>query len=350
MKTHNTDSTPALDAEEQQLRELAAAADEGKQIEIPDNDADERGAREPESDGTDGSDPSNDAGTAEDSQKKSEGQKPEAKANEEKAKGDADKTKADDKAKSDPKESAYAKLQKEQERLARNRREFEEEKAKIRAELEAERHQLRQQTRTKPEAAQLDDPLAKYSPEDLDKAAERFEAAGKYDLAQDARQAAKDKRAAAATQAQREAKGEQQQPAKPDAQQGPTPEFMAQWKAHLERETEANPDLKDKESALYKATAGLLAKEPWLSRMPDGISKAVQVAKLQAEASAVPGLKQQIATMQKELDELRAATSPAAGRAESRGRTQIPVDEMSDDEAEAELRRLASEADRLVPA
>jgi hypothetical protein len=329
---NDKDQQPALDAEERQLRELAATADSDQGYHDND-DAAERGGREPEA-GTkeQNSEKSQDAGTAAVSPKTEDrGQKTE----------DSQKAEQKTEQKADPKETAYTKLQKEQERLARNRREFEEEKARERAALETERQKLRTET-TKP-APRSDDPLNGFTAEQLDTAADKLEAQGKYDLANEARKAAAERRKAPKA----EDRGQRTEDGSDKAGQA-TPEFMQQWRANLEREVEANPELRSKDTPLYQATAKVLQTEPWLQKMPDGINKAVRVAKLQAEAAAVPTLKAKIAEMEKELTDLRTATSLSGGSAESRGRAKKPLQEMSDSEAEAEIRQLAAETDALA--
>lgn len=321
----NTDSAPALEAEGAQLRALAVAEDSGNPVEIQQPAADHGGPAEQDGASEQGANGGSDAATSPKTDKpgtalpSDKGTQPPAK-----------------KEQPAQEESAYARLKKDQARLARNRQEHQAEREQFlreREQLQREREEFERQRTTPPPAEKS--PLAEFSEEALAQYAEDAEADGRH--AQAARARAEIERRKA------------QPPPAPQRQQGSDPvsqeRFVAAWKGNLETLTKENPDLGNPQSELYQETAGILKARPILHTYPDGIKDAVTLAKLQKEASAVPGLRKKVTDLEQEVQRLRAATTPAGGAPEQRGGAAKPFEQMSAEEQRASLRRQAAEAD-----
>lgn len=252
-------------------------------------------------------------------------------------------------------ESEYTKRRKQLEadtaRLNRNRQEFEEEKRREREALAREREAAQRERATRERATP--DPMPGWSAQELSEAAERFEEAGKYAAADEARARAKEKRAwerqqqqaAAAPTRETGAGGRESAPAGRMTQE----QFVAKWKENLDREVGANPDLGKQDTPLYREVSALLKEEPLLSQLADGISKAVKYAKLRLEAGAVPGLKEKVAALEREVSDLRKATSLGGGGAESRGAPKR-FEDMTESEQLAHMDREARDYDRQMQA
>lgn len=186
-----------------------------------------------------------------------------------------------------------------------------------------------------------------YTAEQYDKAATDWEAKGNYELADLA------KEAAAKLRAQEKGETEHRRPAREDRPNTPpdqtpgSPEFREKWNGHLAelRESEEYKDLGNKESELFKSTAGILHQEPRLSKFNDGIRIAAEIAKLRIEAGSASALKTKLEEATKELEKLRKATTPGSGGGESRGAASKPFEEMSGAEQAAHLKRAAAEVD-----
>ena len=111
-------------------------------------------------------------------------------------------------------------------------------------------------------------------------------------------------------------------------------------------EVEANPELKDSTSTLYKAVSEMLQNHAILRNYPAGIKDAVGIAKIRLKAESASDLEKKVAKYESELAQLRKATTPASGQPSAPAR-QKQFHELSSNEQEKELLRMAAEADRM---
>jgi hypothetical protein len=256
-------------------------------------------------------------------------------------------------------ETPEQKAQKERERFARNREELyqrHEEFKRLRADLDARERALidREQRIRAAQAARPAGPIKDqhgFTAAQYEKYAEEAEKRGKFDLADEAKAAAKalreQEQQASQQRGQPDAGADLFHDAKPDERPG-TPEFNAAWQRHLQ-ELEGSKefaDLKNRDSALFKTTAGILHAQPRLSMFNDGIRLAAEIARMKLDAGAVPDLRTKLEEANKELEKLRKATSPGASGGESRGAAAKPFEEMTTAEQEAHLKKAAAEVDQ----
>jgi hypothetical protein len=122
-------------------------------------------------------------------------------------------------------------------------------------------------------------------------------------------------------------------------------ELKSSWDKNLLEEVEANPDLRDSNSTLYKAVSEMLQNHAILRNYPAGIKDAVGIAKVKLQAETASDLKKKVAEYESELAQLRKATTPASGQPTGPAKTKA-FHELSLDEQERELMKMASEADR----
>jgi len=122
-------------------------------------------------------------------------------------------------------------------------------------------------------------------------------------------------------------------------------ELKSSWDKNLLEEVEANPDLKDSNSTLYKAVSEMLQNHAILRNYPAGIKDAVGIAKVKLQAETASDLKKKVAEYESELAQLRKATTPASGQPTGPAKTKA-FHELSLDEQERELMKMASEVDR----
>jgi len=334
--TDTTDSSVDIDFSEEQLRLAAQALDEG-------NDTVEINA-EPVHGGSD----TNEGVEAEQSADSQSTDNAEHQ-------GEQGEDSKPDSAQTEPKESNYAKAKKNAERFDRNWKKLQEQQselAKQRVELAAREAALQQRSQPQAPAPQPTETPTGNTPERYEEAALEWEREGKFDMAELARAQAKQLRSNPQAAAPAPQQFQQQQVQQPTPQQanGPgTPAFIQTWNENLRSlEAEADfADLKNRDSALYKATAGVLQEDARFSYFPDGIRVAARIAKLRVEAGAVPELQSKVQAYEQELAKLRAATSPSRGAPNSRGQAK-PFEELSLAEQEKELMRLAREVDNAA--
>ena len=203
------------------------------------------------------------------------------------------------------------------------------EKARIKAEREA-----LESERAKGQASQSGSETQKagnrrFSSEDYRDAAKSYREEGRDDLAKLAEEKA--------TQIETEDKQEFERKTQE--------ELKSAWDKNLLREVEENPDLKDSNSKLYKAVSEMLQNHAILRNYPAGINDAVGIAKVKLKAEAASDLEKRVAEYEREIAQLRKATTPA------KGQPSIPAKkkefhQLSLDEQEQELLRMAAEADR----
>ena len=110
-------------------------------------------------------------------------------------------------------------------------------------------------------------------------------------------------------------------------------------------EVEANPELKDSSSSLYKSVAEMLQNHAILRNYPAGIKDAVGIAKVKLQAESASDLRKKVAEYESELAQLRKATTPASGQPKGPAKTKA-FHELTLDEQERELMKMASEVDR----
>jgi len=202
------------------------------------------------------------------------------------------------------------------------------EKARIKAEreqIEAER------ARKTPETPQSETKSSsrKFSAEDYREAAKSYRDEGRDDLAKLAEQKA----------------GDIEVEERKEVEQKTQAELKSAWDKNLLDEVEANPELKDSNSTLYKAVSEMLQNHAILRNYPAGIKDAVGIAKVKLQAESASDLKKKVAEYEKELSQLRKATTPASGQPKGPAKTKA-FHELTLDEQERELMKMASEVDR----
>ena len=169
----------------------------------------------------------------------------------------------------------------------------------------------------------------KFSAEDYREAAKSYRDEGRDDLAKLAEQKS----------VEIESEDQKEQQAKIQN------ELKASWDKNLQDEVDSNPDLKDSSTPLYKAVSEMLQNHAILRNYPAGIKDAVGIAKVKLQAESASDLSKKVAEYEKELSQLRKATTPASGQ--PKGPAKIKAfHELTLDEQERELMKMASEVDR----
>jgi hypothetical protein len=121
-------------------------------------------------------------------------------------------------------------------------------------------------------------------------------------------------------------------------------ELKNAWDQNLLKEVEANPELKDSNSPLYKAVSEMLQNHAILRNYPAGINDAVGIAKVKIKAEAASDLEKKVAEYEREIAQLRKATTPASGQPSAPAKKKA-FHELSLDEQERELMRMAASVD-----
>jgi hypothetical protein len=170
----------------------------------------------------------------------------------------------------------------------------------------------------------------KFSAEDYREAAKSYRDEGRDDLAKLAENKASEIEVEDRKEQEEKVKGE----------------LKAAWDKNLYEEVEANPDLKDSSTKLYKAVSEMLQNHAILRNYPAGIKDAVGIAKIRLKAEAASDLEKKVAKYESELAQLRKATTPASGQPSAPAK-QKQFHELSSNEQEKELLRMAMEADRM---
>lgn len=202
------------------------------------------------------------------------------------------------------------------------------EKARIKAEreqIEAERARKASET----PQGETKSSSRKFSAEDYREAAKSYRDEGRDDLAKLAENKA----------------SEIEVEERKEIEQKTQAELKSAWDKNLLEEVEANPELKDSSSTLYKAVSEMLQNHAILRNYPAGIKDAVGIAKVKLQAESASDLKKKVAEYEKELSQLRKATTPASGQPKGPAKTKA-FHELTLDEQERELLRMASEVDR----
>ena len=201
------------------------------------------------------------------------------------------------------------------------------EKARIKAEREQIEASKKQATETPPQEAKSSS--RKVSAEDYREAAKSYRDEGRDDLAK----LAENKASEVETEERKE------------VEQKTQAELKSAWDKNLLEEVEANPELKDSSSSLYKSVAEMLQNHAILRNYPAGIKDAVGIAKVKLQAETASDLKKKVAEYERELAQLRKATTPASGQPSGPAKTKA-FHELSLEDQGRELMRMAGEADR----
>ena len=215
-------------------------------------------------------------------------------------------------------EKAKSRLEKEWETLRA-------EKAKLQAEREAAQASV-----GKADSQETKTSTRKFSAEDYREAAKSYRDEGRDDLAKLAENKAGEIEVEDRKEQEEKVKGE----------------LKSAWDKNLYEEVEANPDLKDSSTPLYKAVSEMLQNHAILRNYPAGIKDAVGIAKIRLKAEAASDLEKKVAKYESELAQLRKATTPASGQPSAPAK-QKQFHELSSNEQEKELLRMAMEADRM---
>lgn len=196
-------------------------------------------------------------------------------------------------------QSAYARSR---ERAAKTWAEVEAEKARLAEErkaFEADRARLSEQT-----AKAADHALNKYKPDQYDNLARQFDAEGRAELAQIARNEASRLRAEAQ---QTEAAAQR------DA-------LTRAWRANLTEQIKRHPELNDPASELHKRVDALLKRRPVLFSYAEGIDDAVDAARARLDADGAgkvrgekTALENEVAALKRQLAEKEKLLQPAKG-------------------------------------
>ena len=215
-------------------------------------------------------------------------------------------------------EKAKSRLEKEWETLRA-------EKAKLQAEREAAQASV-----GKAASQETQTSTRKFSAEDYREAAKSYRDEGRDDLAKLAENKAGEIEVEDRKEQEEKVKGE----------------LKNAWDKNLYEEVEANPDLKDSSTKLYKAVSEMLQNHAILRNYPAGIKDAVGIAKVKLKAESASDLEKKVAKYESELAQLRKATTPASGQPSAPAK-QKQFHELSSNEQEKELLRMAMEADRM---
>jgi len=202
------------------------------------------------------------------------------------------------------------------------------EKARIKAEREQIEAERARKTSETPQG-ETKSSSRKFSAEDYREAAKSYRDEGRDDLAKLAEQKA----------------GDIEVEERKEIEQKTQTELKSAWDKNLLDEVEANPELKDSSSTLYKAVSEMLQNHAILRNYPAGIKDAVGIAKVKLQAESASDLSKKVAEYEKELSQLRKATTPASGQPKGPAKTKA-FHELTLEEQERELMKMASEVDR----
>jgi hypothetical protein len=230
---------------------------------------------------------------------------------------------------SDSEQKKPSRYEKAKSRLEKEWEDVREEKARLRAERESiEQAKAQRETSQSSSEAQKTG-NRRFSAEDYREAAKSYRDEGRDDLAKLAEQKSteievEDKKA---------------------FEQKVHTQLKSEWDKNLMEEVDANPDLKDSNTPLYKAVSEMLQNHAILRNYPAGIKDAVGIARVKIKADSASELSKKVAEYESELAQLRKATTPGSGQPKGPAKTKA-FHELSLDEQERELMRMAGEADR----
>lgn len=236
---------------------------------------------------------------------------------------------SEDKSESASEQKKPSRYEKAKGRLEKEWEDVRAEKARLKAEREAIEQAKAQREASQPGSETPKTGNRRFSADDYREAAKSYREEGRDDLAKLADQKA--------TEVETEERKE--------IEQKTQAELKSAWDKNLLEEVEANPDLKDSNSSLYKAVSEMLQNHAILRNYPAGIKDAVGIAKIRLQAETASDLKKKVAEYERELAQLRKATTPASSQPSGPAKTKA-FHELSLDEQERELMRMAGEVDR----
>lgn len=222
-----------------------------------------------------------------------------------------------------------SKWQKEQERLARNRREFEDEKKREREAIKAEKEKLaREQQEWQAKASsQKADPSSKA--DNWEAVAKVWENEGRFEDADMARAEAKRLREAEA--------------ANPEAAR--QAELETRQQASWQKAKQDIPEMFDPANPMNAAVKEFLSQNPQVLEHPNGPYLAAQHVRVKLAASRVPELEKQLQAHRAEVEKLQAKIKEQEALLTVSGggpTAQLPLQARSDDDlSDEELRQLA---------
>ena len=307
---------------------MAQAADEGRDF-SPTPKEDEKAKVETEATEKASGDNEQTPAPAEEAEKQTEASD-EVSSTKEKSKEDKSSltTQSDEIKSESASEKKPTRYEKAKSRLEKEWEDVRAEKARIKAEreqIEAERARKTSETTQ----GETKSSSRKFSAEDYREAAKSYRDEGRDDLAKLAEQKA----------------GDIEVEDRKEIEQKTQTELKSAWDKNLLDEVEANPELKDSNSTLYKAVSEMLQNHAILRNYPAGIKDAVGIAKVKLKAESASDLSKKVAEYEKELSQLRKATTPASGQPKGPAKTKA-FHEQTLDEQERELMKMASEVDR----
>ena len=226
-------------------------------------------------------------------------------------------------------EKKPSRYEKAKSRLEKEWEDVRAEKARLKAEREAIESAKAQREAAQPGPETPKAGSRKYSPEDYREAAKSYREEGRDDLAKLAEQKATEIETEDQKHAQEKIQGE----------------LKRAWDENLFREVEANPELKDSSTKLYKTVSEMLQKHAILRNYPNGISDAVAIAKDRLKAESASDLEKKVQEYEREIAQLRKATTPASGQPSAPAK-QKAFHELSLADQEKKLLEMAMEADR----
>lgn len=239
---------------------------------------------------------------------------------------DADKAKAkDEKPKDKPEdkgEENLSRYEKAKRREAAAWNKINEEKTRIAEERAAIAKEREQFQATKPNTV-------KFTAEQYEVAAEKFEAQGKFDLAEAAREEAKNLRA-------NPPKAEPQGETKPVEK---SKEFVDTQKKYWDAAKKEMPELIDPKSPVNATFKEILKVEPEFLQHPKGPYFAAKLAKAETAAARVPELENQVGTLKTELEKLKKLTALPENGIPGQIKPEKAFHEMSVEEQERELEK-----------
>lgn len=122
-----------------------------------------------------------------------------------------------------------------------------------------------------------------------------------------------------------------------EAYQGAYSQHEQAWRNTAAQVIQAHPDLADGETEAAKAMQALLQSEPLFGEIPDGFKKAYELLELRQSAAEASGLKEKVASLEKQLKDLQERTGLKGSGPVSHAERNL--DDMSLDEQGDVLRR-----------
>ncbi len=269
------------------------------------------------------------AGEAETNKRGASDEVPASKEKSEEAKSSLTTQPSENNSESASEQKKPTRYEKAKSRLEKEWDDVREEKARLKSERESiEQAKAQRETSQSGSEAQKTG-NRRFSAEDYREAAKSYRDEGRDDLAKLAEQKS----------TEIEVEDQKQQQVKIQG------ELKASWDKNLQDEVDSNPDLKDSSTPLYKAVSEMLQTHAILRNYPAGIKDAVGIAKVKLQAETASELQKKVAEYESELAQLRKATTPGSGQPTGPAKTKA-FHELSLDEQERELMKMAGEVDR----